>query len=504
MSELKKLAGQTVWYGVSSIAARFLNYLLTPYLTAKLTNVAFGEMSLVYATIPFLNIVFTYGLETAYFRFAKNGDDQTRVYNTATTSLLFSTTIFTALLLLFNDQLATFIGIGEHPEYITWSALIIAFDALSVLAFAKLRFDGRPVKFATIKILGILINIAFVLLFLSVCPAIKKSDPNGFIGTFYNPKMAVGYIIIANLIQSIFTLLLLSKEFLAFRFRFDGKLWKEIIVYTAPLLIVGFGGMINEVLDRLALRWWSSAPTADAAKAEVGIYSACFKLSILITLFVQAFRMGAEPFFFKQAQGQAPQRIYARVMKFFVIAICFMFLFVVLFLDVWKHFIQNPKQWEGLGVVPVLLLANMFLGIYYNLSIWYKLSNQTRYGAWITLIGVAVTLAINYLFIPTYSYMACAWAHFFCYGSMMVLSYAWGQKHYPVPYATKKLLAYIVIAVVFYGVHGLFKKLGLDIWAERGAALVLLCLYALLVLNLERKEFQRLPYVGRFFLPRAA
>lgn len=504
LSGIKKLAGQTIWYGASSIAARFLNYLLTPYLTAKLANVAYGEMSLVYAAIPFLNIIFTYGLETAYFRFAKKAEDQDRVYNTATVSLLTTTTLFTALLLLFRNQLAALIGIPDHPEYVTWSAFIIAFDALSVLAFAKLRFDGRPVKFAIVRIAGILINIFFVFFFLSICPDIQRKDPYSFIGTFYNPSMAVGYIIIANLIQSFITLLLLSKEFLSFRWQFDGKLWREIILYSSPLIIAGFGGMINETFDRIMLRWWSSAPTAELAKAQVGIYSACYKLSILITLFVQAFRMGAEPFFFKQAEGQNPQRIYARVMKFFVITICFMFLVVVLFLDVWKHFIQNPKQWEGLPVVPVLLLANMFLGIYYNLSIWYKLSNKTMTGAWITLIGAGITLGVNYLFIPSFGYMACAWATFLCYGSMMVISYLRGQKEYPVPYAAKKLVAYIVIAVLLYGLHGLFKKLGLDIWAERGFALILLCLFSLLVINLERKEFQRLPYVGRFFLPKAA
>jgi O-antigen/teichoic acid export membrane protein len=503
LSGLKKLAGQTMWYGASSIAARFLNYLLTPYLTAKLANAAYGEMSLVYAAIPFLNIIFTYGLETAYFRFAKTEEEQDRVYNTATVSLLTSTVLFTALLLLCRKQLASLIGIQEHPEYITWSLFIIAFDALSVLAFAKLRFDGRPVKFATVKIAGILINIALVFFFLSVCPDIQKKNPYSFIGTFYKPSMAVGYIIIANLVQSFVTLLLLSKEFLSFRFRFDARLWRQLILYTAPLLIVGFGGMVNEVFDRIALRWWSGAPTAEAAKAEVGIYSACYKLSILITLFVQAFRMGAEPFFFRQAQGQDPQRVYARVMKFFVITICFMFLVVVLFLDIWKHFIQNPKQWEGLRVVPILLLANMFLGIYYNLSIWYKLSNKTLSGAWITLFGAAITLLINYLFIPSFGYMACAWATFLCYGSMMVISYTWGQREYPVPYAAKKLVAYIVIAVALYGLYGLFEKLDLDMWAQRGFALILLCLFGLLVMNLERKEFQRLPFVGKFFLPKA-
>jgi O-antigen/teichoic acid export membrane protein len=498
VSGIKQLAGQTIWYGASSIAARFLSYLLTPYLTGVLGTASYGEMSLVYALIPFLNILFTYGLETAFFRYAKDEAAQRDVYNTATVSLIISTLLFTAILLLFNNQLAALIGLSEHPEYLTWSAFIIAFDALATLSFAKLRFDGRPIKFATIRIAGILINIAFVYFFLSICPKIQQEEPNSFIGAFYDKDLAVGYIILANLIQAVSTFLLLSKEFFSFRWRFNAKLWKEIILYSSPLLLAGFAGMINETFDRIMLRWWSSAPTEEAASVEVGIYAACYKLSILITLFIQAFRMGAEPFFFKQAQGQQPQRTYARVMKFFVITICFMFLVVALFLDVWKYFIRNKAMWEGLRVVPILLLANMFLGIYYNLSIWYKLSNKTIAGAWITLIGAAVTLLINFLFIPSFGYMACAWATFFCYGSMMVISYTWGQKHYPVPYAWKKLVAYMVIAVALYGVYTFLKGLALNIWIISAISLLLLSLYGLFILKIERKEFQRLPVIGKF------
>jgi O-antigen/teichoic acid export membrane protein len=497
LSSIKKLAGQTIWYGASSIAARFLNYLLTPYLTLTLSGVAYGEMSLVYALIPFLNIIFTYGLETAYFRYASDKERQVDVYNTATVSLIVSTALLTTLMVLFNNQLAAIIGLEEHPEYLTWSAFIIAFDALSALAFAKLRFDGRPVKFATVRILGILVNIALVFFFLSVCPRIQREDPNSFIGTFYNKDIGVGYVILANLVQSVVTFLLLSKEFFAFKWRFNAALWKDIILYSAPLILAGFAGMINETFDRIMLRWWISAPSPEAATFEVGVYSACYKLSILITLFVQAFRMGAEPFFFKQAQGQDPQRVYARVMKFFVITICFMFLVVVLFLDIWKYFIQNPRQWEGLRVVPILLLANMFLGIYYNLSIWYKVTNRTMAGAWITVIGAAITILINYLFIPSFGYLACAWATFACYGSMMVVSFVWGQKEYPVPYAWKKLVAYMLISVVLYGMYSAFQLLDLGPWVDRGFALLLLGGFGLLILNAEKKELQRLPYLGR-------
>jgi O-antigen/teichoic acid export membrane protein len=497
LSGIKKLAGQTLWYGASSIAARFINYLLTPYLTFALTGAAYGEMSLVYAAIPFLNVIFTYGLETAYFRFSKNQQEEQKVYSTSMISLFVSTIALTLVLLLFRNQLATVIGIKEHPEYFTWAAFIIAFDSISAIAFARLRFLGRPVKFATVRIAGILVNVGFTFFFLSVCPKIRAADPNGLIGRLYDPSISVGYVIIANLIQSAFTVLLLIRTIFDFRWKFNRKLWGEIMIYALPLIIVGFGGVINETFDRIMLNWWTSAPTAAAAKIEVGTYSACYKLSLLITLSVQAFRMGAEPFFFAASQGQQPQRVYARVMKFFVITVCFMFLAVVLFLDIWKYFIQNKTFWQGLGVVPILLLANIFIGIYYNLSIWYKLSNKTMAGAWITITGSLVTLGINYFFIPRFGYMACAWATFFCYGSMMVMSYALGQKNYPIPYATKKLIGYILVSIGLYGVYVLFGKLGLGLWVNLGLSGILFILFGLLIINTERNEISKLPYVGR-------
>ncbi len=498
MSGIKKLAGQTIWYGASSIAARFLNYLLTPYLTLKLSGAAYGDMTIIYSAIPFLNVIFTYGLETAYFRYIQQKEQQEEVYNTATVSLILSTIGLTGLMLLFRGSFADLLRIEKHPEYISWSAFIIAFDSLSALAFAKLRYEGRPRKFAFIRIAGILVNIALTYFFLSVCPAIAEKNPDSIWLYFYDPNIGVGYVFIANLVQSVVTFLLLRKEFFSFRWHFNAKLWRRIMLYSMPLIIAGFGGIINETFDRIMLAWWSSAPGEEAVKFEVGTYGACYKLSILITLFIQAFRMGAEPFFFKQAQGENPQRVYARVMKFFVITICVMFLFVALYLDIWKHFIQNPKMWVGLRVVPILLLANMFLGIYYNLSIWYKLTNKTIAGAWITLIGAALTLTINYLLIPKYGYMACAWATFVCYGTMMVISFTWGQKAYRVPYAWKKLLAYMVIVVLLYFIHLLFAKLDLHLWVKRGFATLLLFSFIVFVLAVERKEFQRLPFIGKF------
>ncbi len=497
MSGIKKLAGQTIWYGVSSIAARFLNYLLTPYLTFKFTALQYGEMSTVYAFIPFMNIIFTYGLETAFFRYAAT-TDKTRVYNTTSVSLIVSTLLFSVSLYLFREPVAQLLRIEDHVEYITLSAGIIALDALSTIAFARLRLDERPRKFALIKVAGIVINIAFVYFFLSVCPSIKAKDPNGFIGSFFNPAWAVGYILLANLLQSAITLLLLSKEWLGFQWKFDKALWREMMRYSLPLIVVGFAGMINETLDRIMLTWWAPGGTEEAAKIETGIYSACYKLAILISLSIQAFRMGAEPFFFKQSTDASAPKTYARVMKFFVITICVMFLLVSLYLDIWKYFLSKEVYWTGLKVVPILLLANMFLGIYYNLSIWYKVTNKTGIGARITLIGAAITIVLNYLFIPKYGYMACAWATFCCYGTMMVLSFLWGQKEYYIPYAWKKLLAYIVIVVLLYFVHRLFMLIGAGSWVNHGFATILLAAFVWFILQVEKKEFQKLPVVGKW------
>ena len=498
LSSIKKLAGQTIWYGASSIFARFLYYMLTPYLTLKFAGTTqYGQMTLVYSLIPFLNTLVLFGFETAYFRYVQKREDEKEVYNTITSSLIVSTTVITVLTIVFNKGIAQYIGIGHHPEYITISAFIIAFDALAAIPFAKLRHEARPKKYAFIRIAGILLNILVAYFFLSICPALQKKHPDSIILLFYNPGFGVGYVLIANLAQSFFQVAALSKELSQFQWKLNKTLWREIIIYSLPLTIAGFGGMINETFDRIMLQKRSPL-SGDAATFQVGIYGACYKLSILITLFVQAFRMGAEPFFFRQSTDENAPRTYARVMKFFVITICIMFLFVALYLDIWKYFIRDKKMWEGLKVVPILLFANMFLGIYYNLSIWYKLSHSTRAGAYITLIGAALTLAINYLFIPAYSYMACAWATFVCYGSMMVISFVWGQKEYRIPYAWKKLIAYMFIAALIYFIHHLLTGLWKNRWINLGLASFFIVVYSLFILRIEKKEFQQLPYLGKW------
>ena len=505
MSGIKKLAGQTIWYGVSSIFGRLLNYLLTPVLTAIFLEREYGKISILFTIAALLNIIYTYGMETSYFRFASS-NPESKVYNTASTSIWFTTTLFTILLLLITPSIAAFYELSDNPEYITWIVLIVGLDTLAVMPFAKLRFEGRPRKYALIRILNIVINVGLVLFIYLVCKPAHETSPGSFPGNLYNPETGLGYVILANLAASGITLLLLSKELFQFRLRINPGFWKEMMSYSWPLIIVGFGGIINETIDRLMLLKLLPG-SSDENFAVSGIYSANYKLAILIVLFIQAFRLGAEPFFFKQSTGENAPRTYARVMKFFVIACCFCFLGVTMFLDIWKHFMSvntHPNYALGLKVVPVLMLAKIFLGIYYNLSIWYKLKNKNLTGAMITIGGALITIAFNWIFIPFWGYMACAIATLLCYGFMMVVSYLLGQKHYPVPYAWKKLLAYIVISVLLFLVHYTVRSYSQSIWLTHGTGLILLAAFAIFVLQVEKKEFSKLPIIGRFLYPRGA
>lgn len=491
-----------MWYGISSIAARFITYLLTPLLTYSLPNnqegqAHYGQIGLIYSAIPLLNVIFTYGFETTYFRFASKDENKQSIYSTSFLSLLFSTFLFSILLWIFQHQYGEVIGLQNFPTIIQISIFIIALDALTTIPFAKLRQEQRPKKFAFIKIAGVVFNIVVTWFYVAWCPKHVDPNENSFLNIIYDPNTnPVVYVLLANLIQSAFTLLLLANEIKLVRLNFNVQLWKEMMIYSLPLVIAGMGGMINETFDRLMLRWWLPG-SVQHKEAQVGIYNACYKLSILITLFVQAFRLGAEPFFFKQAEAGNPQKTYARVMKFFVITVCFTFLFINLFIPIWKHFV-SPAYWEGLAVVPILVLANMCLGIYYNLSIWYKLSNRTRAGATITLIGAGITFLVNFLFIPRFSYMASAWATFSCYFSMMVISFVWGQKAYYVPYAWKKLLAYMVIVVLLFFLHkGIVSFWSSDIFSLTLGILFTLA-FAVFVLKIEKKEFVTMPFVGKY------
>lgn len=504
MSGIKKLAGQTLWYGIPTIASRFLGYLMNLSLPLIFAQPAVtADLTQVYAIIPFLNVLFTYGLETAYFRFSRDEDHQ-KLYSTLSLSLIGSTVFFTALLLLFRDNIAAWANLDKHPEYITWMAAIIFFDAVSTLAFARLRQENRPKKYAFARIAGVFVNVLVVILFLGVIPKYVQHNPDTFLGTFYNSKTGIGYYLIGNLAGSIFTFLLLRREFAGIRFRFDTAIWKKVMHYAYPLVIVGMGGMINDMLSRLIYQHVVDLPEQQA-KHELGIFGNIYRLAVLITIMIQAFRMAAEPFFFSQSKEENAVRTYARIMKFFVIACCFMFLFISLYIDVFGWFfeaVDKPAWKEGLNIVPLLALGNVFLGIYYNLSIWYKLTNKNMTGALITLGGAAITIVLNILLIPRFHYFGAALATFCCYLFMMIISYSLGQKHYPVPYARKKLISYLVLVVLIYGCHEGVTWLWANRWFNIVTATLLFGLFTAFVLKIERKELEKIPVLGRFLKPR--
>ncbi len=500
MASLKKLAGQTAWYGVSNIGARFLNYILTPIVTyllhTKSGQAEYGDYSVLMATISFVNVVYTYGMETAYFRFSGSGTDRNGLFQTTFSSLLFSTLLLSIGIILFRDQAVTFLGINSHPEYITWCVFIIAIDTMAAIPFARLRQEERPRKYAFTKVAGIFVNIFLTLFFLYYSPYFIASHHGSAYARWYSGYNNTGFLLLANLLQNIVTFLLLWKEWRGFRFGFDRVLWKKIIIYASPMIIVGLGGMVNETIDRIMLR--KLLPVGEeAAKIAVGIYSANYKLAIFITLFIQAFRMSAEPFFFAQSADKNAPKTYARVMKWFVITLCTAFLFTALYLDVWKYFVGASYR-NGLGVVPVLLSANLALGIYYNLSVWYKITDKMYMGIYITLIGAAITLILNYAFIPAYGMYACAWATFAAYGSMMVVSYFMGQRYFPVPYPVKKLLAYIVVMLVLFFIEKAVMYFTGIVIIRLAAATVLMLVFLRLVMAAEKSELKGMPLIGRW------
>ncbi len=452
MSQIKKLAGQTAIYGLSSIAGRFLNYLLVPLFTRVFTQMEYGVNVEFYAYISFFNIILTHGMETAFFRFAQKEDPQ-KVFANALISVIGASSIFLLVLFFAGNAISSAIGYGNHPEYLWYVVLILFFDALSAIPFALLRQQNKALRFAFIKNVNILVNIVLNLYFLVLCPYWFKS--HGISLPFYHPQWGISVVFISNLAASFLTTLLLSQELKIIKTGFDKNLWRKMFIYALPMLFVGFAGMINETLDRALLRYlW---PNTDEAIAMNGIYGANYKLSILITLFIQAFKYAAEPFFFSHAKTSDKREIYAEVMNYFVLVCLSIFLLVMLYIDFFKHFI-GESFYEGLKVVPILLWANIFLGAYYNVSIWYKLSDQTNKGAIISIFGAIITIVLNLILIPKMGYMGCAYATLICYFSMFLIGFIWGQKVFPIPYHTLKLTGYAVFSLVIYFISILLKR----------------------------------------------
>jgi len=458
MGQLKKLASETAIYGVSSILGRMLNYLLVPVYTAYFEAEEYGIVTELYAYAAFLIIVYTYGLETAFFRFAtKHKDDEKKIFDSGFSSLLISSLTFSALLSLFATPIVEFLEYPGRERYIYWFSAIMAIDAIVSLPFARLRLERKPVKFATAKLVNIFINITLNLFFIVLLSAIYQGDllPSlqEWVSGFYRPESKADYVFLSNLIANAALIFLLADQLLKVRIRVEWLYLKSMLIYAYPLLFMGLAGATNEMLSRAMLK--KILPDGFYAEysnlAAVGIFGACYKLSVFMTLAIQAFRYAAEPFFFSKSQDKDSPFLFRDVMHWFVIFGSFIFLAISLNLDIiGEIFLNRPIYWDGLHIVPVLLLGNLFLGIYYNLSIWFKLTDKTYYGTYISLFGAAITIGLNFLLIPIYGYDGSAIVTFITYLVMTVISYFLGQKHYPIPYRTWKNLAYIGISVAIY------------------------------------------------------
>lgn len=452
MGNLRGLAGQTAVYGISSILARLLNYLLVPIYTRVFLPPEAGVYVEIYTYIAFLIVILTYGLETAFFRYSESSQNKKDVYSTALLSIIATTAIFTAMMALFASEISTLLRYSQNKEYIYYFSIIVALDVISTIPFAKLRAEQKAFKFAVIKVVGIFTNISLNLLLILYIPYVYNTSTNETIRPFLEMfldlegKPLISSIFIANIFASGITVILLSSEFFSAGISFRLKLWKSMIIYAFPLLIYGLAGIVNETIDRILLR---NLLPADTAMHDLGIYGMCFKISVFMSIFIQAFRYAAEPFFFSEAKDKNAPSTYASVMNYFVMVSFTIFLVIMLYIDIVKHFV-GEKYHDGLPVVPILLFGHIFLGIFYNLSIWYKLTDKTKFGAYISLMGVFITLSVNFLLIPVIGYMGSAWANFTCYFVMMTTSYYIGKKYYPVPYNLKKIFKLLILTLAIY------------------------------------------------------
>ena len=445
MGLYKSLFKQTAIYGLATVLPRMLSFLLVKLYTGIMPTADYGEVSLVLSWMVFFNVILSYGMETAFFRFYNSETDKQNVIATSTISIFWSSIFFLFGALIFRNSLATFANVDV--QYITYSIWILVLDALVIVPFSKLRANQRPMLYAIIKIGNVVVNLALNLFFLLLLPKIAKSNPNSFIGNLYVENFEIAYIFIANLLASLLTLVVLSPNYLSLNRNFDKALWKKMMQYGLPILVAGIAFAINEHFDKILLEQFLPD---NIAKSEVGVYSACYKLGLFMVLFATAFRLGIEPFFFSHSGNENAQQTYAVITKYFVIFGSLILLSVIVFADVLKFLLlDNKSYWEAMKVVPLIILANFFLGIYNNLSVWYKLTDKTKIGAYISIVGAIITLVLNYLLIPKYSYYGSAIATIAAYGSMMTISYLLGNKHYPIPYDMEKIGGYLGLSILF-------------------------------------------------------
>ncbi len=445
--QMKKLAKETAIYGVSSILGKFLNWLLVPLYTYVLESSAdYGIVTNLYSWTALLLVILTYGMETGFFRFAnKNKENAGEVYSTTLISVGTTAFIFAAFCVLFSQQIANALGYNEYPEYITMLGIVVAIDAFASIPFAYLRFINRPIKFATIKFLYIVLNIVFNLFFLVGCPWLMEHSPST-IDWFYNPHYGVGYVFVSNILSTMIQTLALIPYIFAAKLKFNHQLLRKILQYSLPLLVLGVAGIMNQTLDKILYPFLK--PGVEGA-AELGIYGATSKIAMVMLMFTQAFRYAYEPFIFAQHKDKNNLLAYADAMKFFIIFSLLIFLGMTLYMDIFKYIIQRD-YWVGLNVVPIVLMSFIFQGIFFNLSLWYKLTDKTMYGAWFSILGTIIIVVGNVLLVPRFGYTGAAWAAFACYFVIMLVSYYFGQKYMPIKYDLKTIGFYTLVTIILY------------------------------------------------------
>jgi O-antigen/teichoic acid export membrane protein len=446
VNPIKRLAGETAIYGLGTMVPRFLNYLLVPFYTIMVFNQAeYGQITVLYSWVALLLVLLTYGMETSFFRYVSKSKNPEEVFNTAATSLLITSVLFISIIIAFTAPIAQIIDYPSNKEYILYIGIIIGVDAFTALPFARMRYQNKARRFSTIRILSVLITIALNILFLWVIPNLAGEKLNEL--PIYRSTNLVTFVFIANTLGSLATLALLIPELSTFKISINWPLLRKMLAYGLPILVVSLSGMINEVADKIMLKYL--LPDSSTSEALLGIYSASYKLAIIMMLFIQMFRYAAEPFFFAESEKSDAKQIYSQVMTYFVIFCWFIFLGVMLYISIFKYFI-GPAFWAGLSIVPIVLAAKLFLGVFYNLSVWYKLTNKTLYGAIIAVVGSVLTIVLNAIWIPKYGYIGAAWANFVCYFIIMVVSFIWGRQIYRIDYQYKKIVFYTLLAVGIY------------------------------------------------------
>ncbi|MDR1516863.1 MAG: polysaccharide biosynthesis C-terminal domain-containing protein [Dysgonamonadaceae bacterium] len=493
---MKTLAKETAIYGVSSILGKFLNWLLTPLWSYVLINQSqMGEVGLLYSWTALIIVVLTYGMETGLFRFAnKEKENPNTVYSTTLISIGATSLLFVAVAILFLQPFSTVFGSPNiKPHYVLLLTIILGLDAFSAIPFAYLRFQKRPIRFASIQILNVVATIVFNLFFFVACPWLAVKFPETF--AWFDIRNGVDFILISNLLASSIRLLLLSPQ-LNVKYVFDAKLLRKMLAYSLPLLVLGFAGIMNQILDKILYPYLSTEPDF---MEQLGVYSASFKIAVIMVMFAQAFRYAFEPFIFAKNKepGNDNRNAYSEATRYFILFGLLIFLAVTGYMDIIKYLLKSTYH-EGLQIVPIVMIGELFFGVYFNLSLWYKLTDKTQWGTYLSIFGLAITLAINILFVPQFGYMACAWASFFANVAMMLASYFLGQKYYPINYNLKSAATFFALALVLYAGIALSHRYVGSVWLRLLINSVIVAVYMLAVIKKE-VPLREIPVIGRYF-----